>query len=116
MVPVSVLGFSQAQPNKTDKSGVSPKGPAAEGNPNPTGISLPKMGRKQGGANWLGVQSRKGKGTSATRAASLLGLSGVWVSGGGQGHLGSSSLAPTELRRGLATTQGTLPGLKLAGN
>lgn len=30
--------------------------------------------------------------------------------------MGSGSLAPTELRRGLATTQGTLPGLKLAVN
>lgn len=72
MAPISVLGFPQARPKETDKSGVSPEGPAAEGNPNPTGISLPEMERKQGGANWLGVQSRKGKGTSATRAASLL--------------------------------------------
>lgn len=48
VVPIScVLGFPQAWPKDTDKSGVSPKaGPSAEGNPNPTGISLPAMGRK----------------------------------------------------------------------
>lgn len=65
--------FPRPGPRIPDKSGVSPKaGPSAEGNPNPTGISLPAMGRKRGGANWLRVQSRKEKGTSVTRAASLL--------------------------------------------
>lgn len=72
MVPISVLGFPQALPKETDKSGVSPKEPTAEGNTNPTGISLPAAGRKRGGANWLQAQSRKGKGTSATSAAALL--------------------------------------------
>lgn len=69
------------------------------------------MGRKRGGANCLGVQSRKGKGTSTTRAASLLlGLTG------GQGQVGSKeALLPQSPGRGWPPSR-ALPGLKLAVN
>ena len=76
------------------------------------------MGRKRGGANRLGVQSRKGKGTSATRAASLL-LGFTGADGGlvrSKEALLEGPLLPQNLGWVLATEQGTLPGLKLAVN
>lgn len=59
------------------------KGPQLKETPTPPAFPSLQMGRKRGGANRLGVQSRKGKGTSTTRAASLLlGLTGGTGSGG----------------------------------
>lgn len=75
------LGFPQAWLKKTVRVGASPRAEltALKETPNPTGISLPLQWEgNEEGLTGLRVQIGKGKGISATRAASLLlGLTGA---------------------------------------
>lgn len=76
-----LLGFPQAWLKKTVRVGASPRAEltALKETPNPTGISLPLQWEgNEEGLTGLRVQIGKGKGTSATRTASLLlGLTGA---------------------------------------